>query len=147
MVAIGDVLPRTKLYAELYPSDMMMEALYRLYAHMLPPPMKAARWYTSSRCRQAVHAWLSPYEITYKDSVEQIAKCTHHLDAIVGTASRVEQRYIATSQDLQSRQLEDVSLTLIDIYSEIQTMQTSMKARDTQLDQVLKTALGMVISC
>lgn len=121
---------------------MITEALYKLYAYMLLFLMKATRWYSFSRSRQAVHALLHPYEITYKDTVEQISRCTQCLDTLAGAANKAEQRSIAVAQTSQWYLMETISARLTDMYKDFQAMQSLVKSTDTRVDHIMKTAHG-----
>jgi hypothetical protein len=64
----------------------MHNAVSQLYAHILRFFLQALRWYNNSRIRRALFSLLNPYELEYKDTVEQI----HSLTSII--------RHIATAE-------------------------------------------------
>ena len=76
----------------------MRRAVSQLYVHILRFSMQALRWYNKSRLKRAFSSLLCPYELEYKETVEQI----HSLTSVI--------RHIATAES--QSEVRDINLEL-----------------------------------
>ncbi|KAH7308658.1 hypothetical protein B0I35DRAFT_442378 [Stachybotrys elegans] len=102
---IAQVLPRTELSAELYQSNEMKDAVAHLYAHILLFLQQAVRWYHAGPASRALTALFKPFELSYKESIEQIMLCAQQIDDISSIASKVEIREIKVLVEGESAKL------------------------------------------
>lgn len=94
LARIGDALPRVAIAADLYQSDTMRRAVSQLYIHIFRFFIQALRWYNKSRVRRAFSSLLNPYELEYKDTVEQICSLTSLIRHVATAESQSEVRDI-----------------------------------------------------
>jgi len=66
------VLPRTELNAILYPTERMKYATSNLYACMLRFFQDTPKWYKSSSTKRVLSSIYSPFELRFKETVDQI---------------------------------------------------------------------------
>ncbi|KAM7187455.1 hypothetical protein V8F33_011195 [Rhypophila sp. PSN 637] len=102
---IAEVLPITQLSAELYQSDHMKNAVANLYAHILLFLKQAVKWYTVGPAGRALTALFKPFELSYKDTVEQIRLCAGTIDSIASISVKAEVRDINMFLQEESRRL------------------------------------------
>jgi hypothetical protein len=113
-VAIGDVLPRANLSAELYQTGYMKDALSRLYAYIILFLRLCVRWYNKSSIGRFVSAITSPFELDYQELIDQIKVSSAAVEHLANAGARVEIRDIRTIQDLHQAQMMDLYGKLLD---------------------------------
>lgn len=112
LIQIGDALRLTKETAELYQTDDVRDAISRLYAPILVFFQQALRWYNRSRVGRALSAVFSPYELKYKDTVEQIQRCAKAVNDMAAAKSRAEIRDIHISLEMMRRETAQLKETV-----------------------------------
>ncbi|PPJ58241.1 hypothetical protein CBER1_08261 [Cercospora berteroae] len=85
---ISDVLPRTDIHLNLYPTDLMKGAVEELYVQIIRFYQRALEWYQASGFKHAVRSLIKPYQLEFRDivlaikqraeSVESLAIATAH---------------------------------------------------------------------
>lgn len=104
LTIIGESIERAELYSKIYSPDVVLPILARLYGHVLLFLQKAVKWYTGGPLRRMFKSVSDPYEIGYKNTVDEIKLCTASLDSVADSAAKVELRRVTISlQDLDSR--------------------------------------------
>ncbi|RGP72193.1 hypothetical protein FSPOR_2865 [Fusarium sporotrichioides] len=136
---IAQVLPRTKVSAELYQTNEMKDAVASLYAHILLFLQKAARWYNYSSAGRALSALFRPFELSYKESLDQIILCSQQIDDISSIASKVEIREIKVL-------VEGESTKLVKQEKKLHEMQVQFNAAHEELSSKVGSIL-QIISC
>jgi hypothetical protein len=137
---IADVLPRIKLDGALYPTEHMKQAISRVYAHIILFLQKAVKWYTRSTAYRAISALLKPYDLTYKDTIEQIRACTDAVNEIANTAARAETRALSITIHDQAKQLKESDKTLHEMQHQLKDLQACSLKNEVQLGQILQVA-------
>lgn len=89
---VGEVLPRAKLNAKLYQTDMMKEAVVGLYRHILLFLQKALEWYQFSPGRRAVSAIIRPFKTDLKNTIDEVKRCATVMEAVAGSCMKAELR-------------------------------------------------------
>ncbi|KAL3423911.1 hypothetical protein PVAG01_05658 [Phlyctema vagabunda] len=89
---IGDILPRTDLCANLYPTQRMREAVAQLYAKIMGFVQEAVKWYKKGKVSHAVTAIFKPYDLGFKGIVEDISEASRRIDQEASAASKAEIR-------------------------------------------------------
>lgn len=89
---ISEVLPMTKVSAELYQTEQMKDAVGKLYTHILLFLKQAVEWYNVAPARRVAKALFKPFHLCYKDTVEQIRLCAQTIDTISDTGLKSEVR-------------------------------------------------------
>jgi hypothetical protein len=112
LTTIGQVLPRTELNAILYPTERMKYATSKLYACMLRFFQDTLKWYKSSSTKRVLSSIYSPFELRFKETVDQINEWSREVDQIASAAARAELRDLHTKVD----QLVQVSLSMHTVY-------------------------------
>ncbi|GAB1312744.1 Nacht domain protein [Madurella fahalii] len=104
---IAQALPRCELSAELYQTDEMKSAVASLYAHILLFLQQAIKWYNVGPAGRALTALFKPFELSYKETVDQIMLCAKTIDDISNLASKVDIRDIKILLQEESRRLAE----------------------------------------
>ncbi|KAK4207534.1 hypothetical protein QBC37DRAFT_433328 [Rhypophila decipiens] len=136
---IAEVLPITQLSAELYQSDHMKNAVANLYRHILLFLKQAVKWYTVGPAGRALTALFKPFELSYKDTVEQIRLCAGTIDSIASISVKAEVRDI-------NMFLQEVSQRLVKRDEKLHEMQRRFEEGHADLTVMLKTILGKLNS-
>jgi hypothetical protein len=123
-VAIGDVLPRADLSAELYQTEYMKDALSRLYAYVIRFLHLCVRWYSRSSLGRFFSGLKHPFKLDYQDLVEQIKICSAAIEDLANAGARVEIRDISTIQAIHHSQFMDLYSKLLKKYD---WMENSLK--------------------
>lgn len=126
---IAQVLPRSEVSADLYRTDEMRHAVANLYAHILLFLKQAAKWYNVGPAGRVLQALFKPFELSYKDTVEQIRICSQNIDGIASLASKVEIREIKTLLQNTSIMLARHEQKLHDMQANFNTAQEELTAR------------------
>jgi len=131
---IGQVLPRCELSAELYQNDEMRDAIATLYAHILLFLQQAVKWYNLGSAGRALTSLFKPFELSYKETLDEITLCAKTIDDISSLASKVEIREIRLLLDNENSRL----------------MEREQKLHEMQMNfnlaqQELTTAVGAVL--
>ncbi|SPO04286.1 uncharacterized protein DNG_06969 [Cephalotrichum gorgonifer] len=126
---IGDVLPRTELNAKLYQTDQMKHAIANLYASILIFLRQAVKWYKLGPAGRALTSIFKPFELSYKDTVDQVKLCADTIDDIAAAAARAEIRDINILVQTQGQQRAEGEKTV--------------QARLTEISSTLMTVVGI----
>jgi hypothetical protein len=104
---ISQSLPRCELSAELYQTDEMRDAVATLYAHILLFLQQAVKWYNVGPAGRALTSLFKPFELSYKETLEEIRLCAKTIDDISSLASKVEIREIKGLLQRESARLTE----------------------------------------
>ncbi|ERF71742.1 hypothetical protein EPUS_09451 [Endocarpon pusillum Z07020] len=89
---IGDILPQVEMSANLYPNEFIKHAVANLYAQILKFCKKATKWYKRSRVMHALVAITKPYELEFKDVVDQIKLHAQKIQHLSNVSCQAEMR-------------------------------------------------------
>ncbi|KAI0430409.1 hypothetical protein F5Y09DRAFT_307743 [Xylaria sp. FL1042] len=134
---ISHVLPITKLSAELYQTDQMKDAVANLYAHILLFLKQVVRWYVVGPAGRALTALFKPYELSYKDTVEQIRLCANAIDDIANIAVKAEVREMNVFLHEQSERLAERETKLHDMQAKFEVAQVDMSTTVGRILQIV----------
>jgi hypothetical protein len=139
LAEIGDALKETKLSAELYQTEMMKEAIAHLYAHIILFLQQAIKWYNMGPAGRFISSVFKPYNLDYKETVEQIKLYAETVDGIATAASRAEIRdiHIIIQMREEERQRRDAKL---------HEMQLELREMQLKIDQSVRKVLQTAIS-
>jgi hypothetical protein len=140
LTAIAEVLPRIKLDGSLYPTDYMKAAISRVYAHIILFLQQAVTWYTAGTARRIASSFFKPYSLSYKDTVDEIKKCTESVDAIASSAARAEMRDLSITIQEQGVKLRETDQTLHTMQGRLIYLQASAQRTEAQLTQMWQLA-------
>ena len=109
----ADLLPRTELILQLYPTEQIKHAIVTMYAHILKFLLRALRWYQESKPMHIIHAITRPPELRYDDLLKKISLLSQNLTELALVSSYSEQRDMHTKiQQLFSDRSEQKSLQM-----------------------------------
>ncbi|KAI4936800.1 uncharacterized protein J4E92_001525 [Alternaria infectoria] len=132
LIAIGDVLPRMDLSAELYQTQYMEAALSRLFTYIILFLRLCVRWYKKSPLGRICSAIKTPFELGYQDLVNHIQECSKAVDDLASAGARAEIRDVHTLAMLQHAQIRELDAKLAGVMEG----QKKFAAHITQLLQV-----------
>lgn len=89
---LADVLPRTELHSILYPTARMQEAVSLLYAKIMEFVVKAIKWCKKGKTRHAIAAIAHPFELKFKNIIDEITRRSRAVDELAHAASKAEIR-------------------------------------------------------
>jgi hypothetical protein len=89
---IADVLPRAELASSLYQTDRMNRTVAQLYVKIMRFVQDAVRWYKMGKIKHSLTSITRPYDLSFKDLVEEIAEASRNVDKEASAASRAEIR-------------------------------------------------------
>jgi len=140
LVEIGDALRQTRLSASLFQTDTMKDAIGRLYAHILLFFQSALKWYRAHPFQRAVRSIIKPYDLEYKETVEQIELCAQNVNEIASAANRAEIRDMhLTIQEMQS-EMHNRDQKLLAMQHELRQLYSKT---DDSVSRILQVAVGM----
>jgi len=136
---IAQVLPRCELSAELYQTDEMRDAVATLYAHILLFLQQAAKWYNVGPAGRALTSLFKPFELSYKETLDEIMLCAKTIDDVSSLASKVEIREI--KELLMKEQAR-----LVGREEKLHEMQVKFSQAQKELTDAVGTVLR-IVSC
>ncbi|KAL3419659.1 hypothetical protein PVAG01_08157 [Phlyctema vagabunda] len=95
---IADALPRVQLHSILYPTEKMKRAIAMLYARIIQFVKRAMHWYKEGRMKHIYNAIIRPYDLRFKDLVEEIREYSSKVDQIASASAQAEMRIMHRSQ-------------------------------------------------
>ena len=107
---IADALPRYERTAELFRTKEIQEGTANLYALFMKFLVRAMQWYQGGSFKHAIHAFVKPVAIAYKDILEEIEESSRSLDQWVATAAYAEQRAMHLEQRYMYREQQAMRL-------------------------------------
>jgi hypothetical protein len=144
---IAEVLPRIRLDGSLYPTQHMREAISRIYAHIILFLQRAVKWYTQGPARRAISSILKPYQLNYRDTIDEIKACTATVDAIASASARAETRGQSIAIEEQSERLKETDIKLHSLQQHLLNLQASSQRTEAQVTQMLLLATSQCLAC
>ncbi|KAK6822945.1 hypothetical protein PG987_014490 [Apiospora arundinis] len=89
---IADLLPRTELHSELYPTDRMCETVALLYAKIIEFAVMAVRWFKKGKLSHSLTAIIRPYKFSFAPVVDEVSELSRRVDQLADAASKAEIR-------------------------------------------------------
>ncbi|KAF4918591.1 hypothetical protein CGCVW01_v008727 [Colletotrichum viniferum] len=139
---ISEVLPMTKVSAELYQTEQMKDAVGKLYTHILLFLKQALEWYNVGPASRVFKALFKPFQLSYKDTVDQIKLCTQTIDTISSTGLRSEVREINILLQSESRRLQERETKLGEMQLEFRTAQEELARMVGLILQIAKRKIA-----
>lgn len=113
----------------------MKEAISRLYAHIILFFQQAVKWYSMSSAGRAISSIFKPFELDYKDTVEEIKLCSQTVNNIASAASRAELRDLHDIIKEQYTQDKERDKKLQQMQTELKSLQEKMVCSTTRILQ------------
>lgn len=89
---IADVLPRTELASSLYQTDRMNRAVAHPYVKIMRFVQDAVKWYKMGKFKHSITSITRPYDLSFKEIIEEIDEASRNVDKEASAASRAEIR-------------------------------------------------------
>lgn len=135
LAEIGEAIWQTNLSAELYQIEHMKEAISRLYAHIILFFQQTVKWYSMSSAGRAISAIFKPFELDYKDTVEEIKLCSQTVNNIASSANRAELRDLHDTIKEQYKQDCERDKKLQKMQTQLNGLQERMESSTVQILQ------------
>ncbi|KAH0565959.1 hypothetical protein GP486_000651 [Trichoglossum hirsutum] len=118
---IADVLPRADLHLRLYTTGRMLADVAQIYASILHFVLRATEWLLKNRVQRSLSAIIKPFEISFKDIVDEIGTCSRRVDEHANAAMKAELRDLHIEM-MHMKESTNAALTQIrsDIYFQSQ---------------------------
>ncbi|KAF2188503.1 hypothetical protein K469DRAFT_703077 [Zopfia rhizophila CBS 207.26] len=132
---IADVLPRAELHSVLYPTERMKESVAQLYANIIKFIQSAIKWYKKGTLAKSISAVINPYDVAFKDILEEITACSRRVDELANAALKAEIR----DQHIQIQRLSELAIANHTRVEQILSSMNDQKQNYTtwQLDSIL----------
>jgi hypothetical protein len=145
ITTIANVLPRTELLYELYPTEEMQSAVANTYAKIIQFVLEVAKWYKKNKLQHAIAAIVKPFKLSFKGIVDEIAERSRLVDELAAAASKAELRdvhlKVNTLYHENTHLRNDTSLVrreLLELRQQFQFMtQTMIESRTLQNQMML----------
>jgi hypothetical protein len=89
---VAEALRHVQLNLLLYPTNSMREAAVQLYLHIIGFAIRAIKWYEKCRIMKLLSAITSPFQLKFRDVVEDILETSRSMDRLALSLSQVENR-------------------------------------------------------
>ncbi len=89
---IADLLPRAEITLELYQTDAVFKAVTNLYISIIEFLRHAVKWYKQGKLRHTWTAITRPWELGFRDYVEDIDLGSRRLEQLASISSQAELR-------------------------------------------------------
>ena len=89
---IADLLPRAEITLELYQTDAVLKAVTNLYISIIEFLRHAVKWYKQGKLRHTWTAITRPWELGFRDYVEDIDVGSRRLEQLASISSQAELR-------------------------------------------------------
>jgi hypothetical protein len=139
---VGESLQRVEVYSKLYSPSEILPTIARLYGHIMLFLKKAVKWYKKSSWWRAFKSVSEPYDIGYKETVDQIKACTESLDTVADSAAKVELRGVTLMQTQSVTSLNAVDgklQRLQDVFTKSVSQLASVEGKLDGLFQVVSS--------
>lgn len=100
----------------------MHHAVSQLHVHILRFFLQALRWYNKSRVRRALSSLLNPFELEYRDIIEQI----HSLTSVIRNIAMAESQSEVRGMNTELILIRDNQIRLIERVDTMVNLATSM---------------------
>ncbi|KAF4451241.1 hypothetical protein FALBO_16362 [Fusarium albosuccineum] len=136
---IADALRHVQLNLLLYPTDAMQGHIERLYAQIIEFTIRAMRWYEKHPVPRALSALGSPFQLKFRDIVDDILETSRCIDRLALSMSQVEVRQMRLELGETQRVAEEIKASL-EKYSQLHysgLIDTNRKISEVQFSQIL----------
>lgn len=124
----------------------MKEAISGLYAHIILFFQQAVKWYNMGPASRALQSILKPFDLDYKDTVEQIKICSETVEDIANAAARAEIRDMNITVKLLDKKLQERDRKLDETYMKLHDMQAELKDQQLKIDGQVDRVFQVVTS-
>ncbi|KAF5013873.1 hypothetical protein FDECE_154 [Fusarium decemcellulare] len=136
---IADALRHVQLNLLLYPTEAMQRHAEHLYAHIMEFTIRAMRWYQKHPVLRALSALSSPFQLKFRDIVDDVLETSRCIDRLGLSMSQVEVRQMRLELSETRKVAEDIKNAL-EKYSQLHysgLLDTNRKISEVQFSQIL----------
>ncbi|RYC58038.1 hypothetical protein CHU98_g8183 [Xylaria longipes] len=111
MARIADVVRHVQVQYLIYPTDQMIEYTSDIYSHIMSFAIRAVEWYQKGKIAHTLAAFAKPFQLQFRDIVDDIYETSRKIDRWATTMNHVEirqmrQELVETRKGLELAQLE-----------------------------------------
>ncbi|KAF4928390.1 hypothetical protein CGCF245_v012729 [Colletotrichum fructicola] len=139
---ISEVLPMTKVSAELYQTEQMKDAIGKLYTHILLFLKQALEWYKMGPASRVFKALFKPFQLSYKDTVDQIKLCAQTIDSVSNIGLKSEVRKMNLMLQSESQRLQEREKNLHQMQLEFRAAQERLATMVGSVLQIAKRKIA-----
>lgn len=125
----------------------MKEAISRLYAHIILFFQQAVKWYSMSSAGRAFSSIFKPFELDYKDTVEEIKLCSQTVNNIASAASRAELRDLHDIVKEQHKQDLERDAKLQQMQTQLKNLQDRWDVSNAHMIQIATSRCSSCRPC
>ncbi|KAJ3537715.1 hypothetical protein NM208_g6198 [Fusarium decemcellulare] len=136
---IADALRHVQVNLLLYPTEAMQGHIERLYAQIIEFTIRAMKWYEKHPVLRAISALGSPFQLKFRDIVDDILETSRCIDRLALSMSQVEVRQMRLELGETRRVAEEIKASL-EKYSQLHysgLIDTNRKISEVQFSQIL----------
>ncbi|KAH7125898.1 hypothetical protein EDB81DRAFT_201955 [Dactylonectria macrodidyma] len=136
---VADALRHVQLNLLLYPTEAMRENAAKLYLHIIEFATRAIKWYEKRRILKAVSALSSPFQLKFRDIIEDLLDTSRSIDRLALSMSQVEARQMRLEMT-ETRKLTEEIKTALEAYSKLHhsgLLDTNRRISEVQFCQIL----------
>jgi hypothetical protein len=126
IATIANVLPRTRILYELYPTEAIQTAVANVYAKIIEFVLETVKWYRKNRIQHVLAVVVSPYKLGFKNIVDEIAERSRAVDELANTAVMAEVRDVHLKINTLSDENFDMKRELLQLRQQFQLMTQTM---------------------
>ena len=109
---IADLLPRAEITLELYQTDAVFKAVTNLYISIIEFLRHAVKWYKQGKLRHTWTAITRPWELGFRDYVEDIDLGSRRLEQLASISSQAELRATHLETSRMREELREARMQL-----------------------------------
>ncbi|KAI0436595.1 hypothetical protein F4803DRAFT_572223 [Xylaria telfairii] len=106
MTRIADAVEHVRLQCLLYPTDEIVEYTGHLYSHIISFATRAVEWYQKGKLAHTLAAFANPFQLKFRDIVDDIYETSRKIDRWVITMHQLEIRQMHQQQVQAGKALE-----------------------------------------
>ncbi|CAM1509515.1 Fc.00g032540.m01.CDS01 [Cosmosporella sp. VM-42] len=136
---IANALQHVQLSLLLYPNQVMQEHVARLYTHIIEFTTRAIKWYEKRRTLKVLSALSSPFQLKFRDIVDDILETVRCIDRVALSMSQVEVRQIRL-EIAETNKLAKEIKTALETYSQLHysgLIDTNRRISEVQFSQII----------
>ncbi|KAI3320670.1 hypothetical protein HD806DRAFT_505830 [Xylariaceae sp. AK1471] len=92
MTRVADVVKHVQTQSLLYPTIEILEHISELYSQIMTFAIRAVEWYQKGKIAHAVAAFTSPFQLKYRDIIDDIYETSRKIDRCAMTMNYAEIR-------------------------------------------------------
>ncbi|ETS82899.1 hypothetical protein PFICI_04775 [Pestalotiopsis fici W106-1] len=137
---IGNILENVEIRLSLYTSERLIKSVSELYVNILEFLKHAVAWYAKSRFGRAWTAISRPWELGFRDYVQDIKSASNRIVELVMMSSQADIRALSLKTDQMYQELASNRLQ----FERMSIMMQQMYSMQTQLQADYSSSMGVI---